>query len=231
MTKGAPLRWVENRILRRYLRGRGLEIGALWRRFPVRAGVRVWYVDRLNPEGLDDHYGGRLEKIISPDVVADAAHLPVAAGGVDFIIASHVLEHLPFPLAGLRGWHDALAPGGVLLLRVPDMRYTMDRRRPRTPLQHLVAEQENPQAFDRRAHFAEWVEHVQGRAPTDRAFETILGRLLERDYSIHYHAWVDDDVREMIEYTRSAWGLRWEPQVFWRAHFYRKEAVALVKKT
>jgi len=35
MGKGAPLRWIENRCLGRHLHGGGIEIGALWCRFPV----------------------------------------------------------------------------------------------------------------------------------------------------------------------------------------------------
>src|SRR4051794_4791504 len=97
MGKGAPLRWLENQTLRRHLSGCGVEIGALWRRFPVRSNARVWYLDQQGPSGLQTHYG-EFKIIVRPDVIADAGDLPFASGSLDFIIASHVLEHLPFPL-------------------------------------------------------------------------------------------------------------------------------------
>lgn len=228
MGKGAPLRWVENRILRRYLHGRGVEIGALWRRFPVPRTARVWYVDRQTGKGLEDRYAPYYEKLVPPHLVAEAAQLPLAPGSLDFIIASHVLEHLPFPLVGLRGWYEALAPGGALVLRVPDMRYTFDARRERTRLAHLVEEFEHPERFDRRAHFAEWVEKVYNQKPGDPGFEPLLKDLMAQDYSIHFHAWTDADLHEILDFTRQVWRLEWEPEIFWGAHFYRKEVVALL---
>ncbi|MFQ5694552.1 MAG: class I SAM-dependent methyltransferase, partial [Terriglobia bacterium] len=224
MGKGAPLRWVENRWLGRYLCGRGFEIGALWRRFPVPGRARVWCVDRLPSEQLEQFYRDQVQApVVRPDLVADAEQLPVAAASLDFIIASHVLEHMAFPLAALRGWYEALTPGGALLLKVPDLRYTFDRRRQRTPLSHLIAEHEHPERFDWRAHYAEWVEKVVGTAPGDSRFEPTLRVLSEGRHSIHFHAWIDEDLREMVDYTRTAWGLRWRAKVFWGAHFYRKE--------
>lgn len=228
MGKGAPLRWLENRLLARHLRGRGVEIGALWRQFPVPRRARVWYVDRETGQALADHYGEQYGKVVPPHLVAEAAALPVAAGSLNFIIASHVLEHLPFPLAGLRGWYEALAPGGALVLRVPDLRYSFDARRARTRLAHLVEEFEHPERFDRHAHYAEFVEKVYNQKPGDPGFEPLVEDLIRKDYSIHFHAWTDADLREIIEFTREKWRLEWEARIFWGAHFYRKEAVALL---
>jgi SAM-dependent methyltransferase len=55
---------------------------------------------------------------VAPDVIADAESLPLRE--LDFIIASHVLEHLPSPLRALRSWYGALRSCGFLLLKVPD---------------------------------------------------------------------------------------------------------------
>ncbi len=228
MGKGAPLRWLENHILRRHLHGCGVEIGALWRRFPVPPDARVWYVDRLDGAGLLEQYPELRGKIVQPDLVAEAAQLPVAPASLDFIIASHLLEHLPFPLAALRNWYEALAPGGALLLRVPDKRYTFDRQRARTPLAHLVEEYEHPERFDRRAHYADWVQNVEDGNPETEASEREVRRLMEMDYSIHFHVWIDEDLREIIDYTRQAWRLDWEAVIFWGARFYRKENVLLL---
>ncbi|HUI83509.1 MAG TPA: class I SAM-dependent methyltransferase [Candidatus Binatia bacterium] len=230
MGKGAPLRWLENRILARHLRGRGIEIGALWRKFPVPRRVRVYYLDRLAGEELHQHYAELSQPVLHPDLVADAMQLPFSAGTLDFVLASHVLEHLPFPLAALRHWYEALRPGGVLLLKVPDKRYTFDRKRQRTSLQHLIAEDANAAAFDRQAHFEDWVENVVGRSRAAPDFDGEVARLLQCDYSIHYHAWIDQDLRQLLGYTGSTMGLRWRTVVFWNAHVYRKECIALLQR-
>jgi SAM-dependent methyltransferase len=231
MGKGAPLRWLENRLLVRHLRGRGIEIGALWRKFPVPRSANVYYVDRLPDEELHQHYSEVSQPVVNPDVVADATQLPFSPSSLDFLIASHVLEHLPFPLAALRHWYDVLRPGGVLLLKIPDKRYTFDARRERTPLPHLIAEEEEPGLFDKRGHFEDWVEHVIGCERTSPEFVGQVAYLLESDYSIHYHVWIDEDIREMVEHSRREMQLSWRPIVFWKAHFYRKECVVLLERT
>ncbi len=230
MERAAPLRWLENAVLRRHLHGRGMEIGALWRRFPVPRHTRVWYADRLSAAALAQHYPELKGRILPSDLVADAAQLPVAPASLDFLIASHLLEHLPFPLAALRAWYQALAPGGVLLLKIPDKRYTFDAPRQRTSLAHLLEEYEHPARFDARAHYADWVEHVGGRGRETAEFESELRDLMRRDYSIHFHVWTSADIREIIEFTQDSWKLAWDPVLFWPAHFYRKETTVLLRK-
>jgi SAM-dependent methyltransferase len=230
MGKGAALRWIENRMMARHLHGRGIEIGALWRRFPAPPHTRTWYIDRIQPGELREDYPEVGGKLIAPDVVAEAAELPFCDGSLDFVIASHVLEHMPFPLATLRNWYRVLASGGALVMKVPDKRYTFDIRRPRTPLQHLIDEDANPSAFDKRVHFGEWVEYVVGRERGSEPWEHETNRLMEIDYSIHYHAWTDEDVLELLNYTCSRMRLDWRPVVFLPARFYRKECAVVMKK-
>lgn len=229
MGKGAPLRWCEDWILRRHIHGRGIEIGALWRRFRVRNDVLVWYVDRLSPEGLREDYP-EFRDIVRPDVVADAADLPFPPGGLDFIIAGHVLEHLPLPMKALRRWHDALGAGGTLLVRVPDKRFTFDSVRKRTTLEHLIHEEAHPDEAEARSHYADWVEHISHAKPADGHFESAVQELIDSGFSIHYHVWTDEDVQAMIDYTTREWKLTWRPVLFWRAHFYRKETIILMRK-
>jgi len=223
MPKRAPLTWLENRYLQRYIHGRGTEIGALWKRFPIPGGVRVWYVDRLDGAALDRHYPELSGRILASDVLADAAELPLAPSSLDFVIASHVLEHLPYPLRALRSWYEALAPGGALLLKVPDKRYTFDAKRQRTPLDHLLNETD-----DHREHYADWVANVRNQSPDSAGFNEAVDDLMRRNYSIHFHVWIDEDIREIVEFTRKEWGLDWEPAVFWGARRWRKETTAVL---
>jgi SAM-dependent methyltransferase len=168
------------------------------------------------------------EKIVVPDIVADGEDLPLR--DLDFIIASHVLEHLPSPLKALRSWYDALRSGGTLLLKVPDKRFTFDRNRERTPLQHLLEEFHDPTRIDTRAHYADWVEHVDGKPAGSAEFNAQLRSLMGTNYSIHYHVWTDQDLKDIIDHTRNVWRMAWRPVVFWNAHFYRKETVAVLQK-
>jgi SAM-dependent methyltransferase len=226
----AWLRWLENRSLQRHFHGRGVEIGALWRRFPLPRNARVWYLDRLNGGALEEHYPELRGKTIEPDLLADAEELPLPPGSVDFLIASHVFEHLHFPLAALRAWYAVLAPGGVLLLRVPDKRYTFDKRRVRTPLAHLLSEHDDRASFVLREHYADFVANVGSQLRGTPEFEQTVEDLVRRNYSIHFHAWIDEDIREIVDFTRHAWRLEWDPVVFWRARLYRKETTILLRR-
>jgi SAM-dependent methyltransferase len=228
MERRALLRILENRFLGRYLKGSGMEIGALWRRFPVPSRARVWQLDRLGAEGLDKHYPELRGRILRPDLIADAIQLPVAPASLDFLIASHVLEHLPSPLAALRVWYEALAPEGALLLKVPDKRHTFDANRSRTLLARLIDEYHHPEKLDFRSHYSDWSEKVGGMRPGTPEFESDVDNLMRVNYSIHFNVWTDEDVWEMIDFTRKEWGLDWRPAVFWRSRFYRKETTAIL---
>ena len=104
----------------------GLEIGAHAR--PVE-GLTPYYTDAVAD------FAGTAGRV---DFLADATALPLADGTLDYLCSSHVLEHLPDPLAALHEWHRVLRPGGWLYLVVPDQRFTFDHPRPTTPSAHLL---------------------------------------------------------------------------------------------
>ena len=123
-------------FFRGHLRGHGLEIGALHTPFNVPRGVEVKYVDRLDADELRRHYPELAdEHFVRVDIVDDAETLAtVAEASQDFVIASHVLEHCENPIGAIRTWLRVLKPGGVILLIVPDKRFTFDKVRPMTTL-------------------------------------------------------------------------------------------------
>src|SRR5262244_144512 len=52
--------------------------------------------------------------------VGDVLTAPFAPGGFDVVTAFHVLEHVPDPVAAARRMLDWLAPGGLLIVEVPN---------------------------------------------------------------------------------------------------------------
>src|SRR3954468_17271504 len=62
----------------------------------------------------------------------DASALPKPDSSCDFVLSSHVLEHLANPLRALMEWRRVLRPGGKLFMLVPHGRRTFDHRRPTT---------------------------------------------------------------------------------------------------
>lgn len=49
----------------------------------------------------------------------DAAHLSYADGAFDRLIATHVLEHMPNPVAVLQEWNRVVRPGGLISIVLP----------------------------------------------------------------------------------------------------------------
>lgn len=127
------------------LRGRGLEFGPLDRPLVTRSDGQVFYVDHLSTENLrakyETHAHVDTAAICLVDFVLDPGRSlsEVVGSGYDYVIASHVLEHVP----DLVGWLDemsrVLAPTGILALAVPDKRTTFDVVRPLTLPSDLVA--------------------------------------------------------------------------------------------
>jgi SAM-dependent methyltransferase len=97
-------------------------------------------------------FGARLVK----QYVAEACDLSMVRDGTyDFVLASHVLEHIANPLRALQEWTRILIPGGVLLVIVPDKRGGFDHRRPFTPFDHIEQDFEANTGEDDLTHLTE----------------------------------------------------------------------------
>src|SRR5215211_7277268 len=118
-----------------YVRGEGLELGALNNPLPVSSQAHVKYVDFATAEAIAEQFPGHAVK--TPDIVDDAVTLnTIEDCSHDFVIACHILEHLEDPIGALKTWFRVLKPGGVLFMSIPDRRFTFDFYREVTPLAH-----------------------------------------------------------------------------------------------
>jgi SAM-dependent methyltransferase len=190
------------RLARRYLRGSGLEVGALHRPLRVSGGAKVRYVDRLDTEGLRRHYP-ELEgkKLVEVDVIDDGERLSSQAdASVDFLIANHFIEHTEDPLGTLASHLRVVRPGGVLYLAVPHRHRTFDADRTATPLEHLVRDHREGPAWSRSAHYEEWAELVE-KAPAGTVSERGQA-LAQQGYSIHFHTWDPREFEAVLAYAR-----------------------------
>lgn len=120
--------------------GRGLEIGASFNPLlPKKDGYNVEVLDHLSAEELVKKYAGassvdptRIEPV---DYVSHGASLFDAIGEearFDYIVASHVIEHTVDLLGFLNDCERLLRPRGVVVLAVPDKRFSFDVLRPLT---------------------------------------------------------------------------------------------------
>ena len=192
-----PLAMLRSRLPARAL---GLEIGAHTK--PV-AGLSPYYTDAVA------NFVGTAGRV---DFLADARTLPLADDTLDYLCSSHVLEHLPDPLAALHEWHRVLRPGGLLYLVVPDKRLSFDAPRPLTPPEHLVRDFiEGTGIGDTLTHVDEFVFQTDWSVlrPDIAATAVAQFQATERDryrrtleqglpIDIHYHTFTPDSLYAVL---------------------------------
>lgn len=206
------------------LRGRGLEIGALNAPFPFEPGTDVLYSDVLTREQVEAMYpGSRL-----PDIHSDSESFPTVADGTfDFVVANHVLEHVTSPIDALREWRRILRDGGLLMLALPDKRFTFDAPRERTALAHLIedsASRSDPRERN-YAHLLEWAEHVEKLRPGSAEWQRFVDESLARGYAVHNHVWIARDIFELLRWTGG-----WRVVAFRNTSVFTDEFLLLLRK-
>lgn len=176
--------------LQRYMRGIGIDVGPLQLPFPTGRNYELLTTDVLSPRRLYEHYSEFLpEELTIPDILCEVeGFLPFRTESLDFVILSHLLEHLSDPIGAVKNMIRVCKPGGVLVMAVPDREKNIDVNRPPTAIQHLLddyyADPVQRLARDDQ-HYLEWAEFVEKKAgPEIRAKATQLEMMR---YSIHRH--------------------------------------------
>jgi SAM-dependent methyltransferase len=88
------------------------------------------------------------------DIVAPGHELPLEDKSFDFVLASHVIEHIPDPIAALKEW--ARVARKYIVLVVPHRDRTFDRDRPLTPVSELIERHESGFTSDEDRHWTVW---------------------------------------------------------------------------
>lgn len=131
-------------------RGPGLEIAPLHKPLASKQDWDVSYVDIVSTDQLIEHYAHD-EAVPDEDIVevdfpltdADGtirslAEVAKAGAPFDWVIASHVIEHVPDLITWLDDIASLLRDGGALVLAIPDRRYSFDAYRPQTTVGQML---------------------------------------------------------------------------------------------
>jgi SAM-dependent methyltransferase len=121
---------------------KGLEIGPCHAPLVGKHEGDVLYVDYATTEEIRAAWIKTTvapEEMFDVDVVWGDRRLAEAVPEpVDYVVASHVIEHAPDLVAWLAEIREVLRPGGVLGLAVPDRRFTFDVLRPTSTMGEMV---------------------------------------------------------------------------------------------
>jgi SAM-dependent methyltransferase len=160
---------IRDRRRRRLLNGlnvaehTGVEIGPLcWPLVRRSDGGEIIYVDHTDTPHLREKYRDDphldIDEIVDVDAVwgQNTLHEAIRGRYVDYVVASHVVEHVPDLVTWLRELAAVLKPTGEIRLAVPDRRFTFDyfRRESRLPevLASYIARARVPQPYSLLDH-------------------------------------------------------------------------------
>ncbi|WP_341521840.1 methyltransferase domain-containing protein [Pseudomonas sp. G.S.17] len=121
----------------------GLEIGALCRPFIKDTEHHVIYADHASTEALREKYRPDpdvdIDQIVGVTAILGEGSLAHSVGKtVDYVVASHVIEHVPNLIGWLNELCSILNEGGEIRLVVPDKRFTFDYLRATTRLSDVL---------------------------------------------------------------------------------------------
>jgi SAM-dependent methyltransferase len=187
-------------LARRYIRGEGIEIGALHRPLRVPPHVRVRYVDLMSREELVATYSsavyGNPGWVVETDVIDDCERLAsFAEQSVDFVIANHILEHTEDPIGALQHLTRVVRSGGTVFITLPDASRTFDQLRARTTVEHVLRDHRDGPEISREEHYREWA--MVECLPPERVPERIAQFARERTRH-HFHVWEVDGFLELL---------------------------------
>ncbi len=170
----------------------GLEIGPSLRPCaPKSAGYHVEIVDHLNRQELIEKYAamgldtGKIEEV---DFIWDGrpySEVTGKSGCYDYIIASHVIEHVPDFIGFLKDCSLMLKPDGILSVAVPDKRYSLDHFRMVTTTGKVINDYLAEEKYDSLGALTDYWNHVvtrDGRVSWSRLRE----RFLKKEYQFIY---------------------------------------------
>jgi SAM-dependent methyltransferase len=218
---------VRKNIAFRYLTGSGLEVGALHQPLEVPPDVTVRYVDIKTVDQLRELFPELSEyDLVEVDIVDDGETLSsIADASVDFVIANHMLEHSQSTIGTIENHLRVLKPDGILYLAVPDKRFTFDRDRPLTTLEHLIRDYKEGPEWSVRSDYEEWARLVEAVPEGDVA--TQVQSMITRQQNIHWHVWTQTEFLQLLLYCQTDLGFPFEIELIQKNSI---ELVSILRK-
>lgn len=183
-------------------KGIGIEIGALYKPLPLDACVL--HVDRFSTEALKKSYRNDpnvpLDQIRQVQVAWNDGSYPFFDDNAfDFVVNSHVLEHVFNPGRQIQEWLRIIKPGGILYMIVPDKNYCFDRRRSVTSVDHLMKEYFDDVNKITLDHYQDFMINTNGEDGHYRDIsEKSIMACYQAQSSIHVHTFTPDSLQLFI---------------------------------
>ncbi len=212
----------------KYLKGQGIEIGALNAPLTTLPGTKVKYLDRLTISQLRQQYPElNSYPLVKTEILDDGETLKTLKNNsLDFIVAHHFLEHCQDPIMTIKNLLRVLKKRGILYLAIPDHQFNVDASIPPTPLGHLIADHQEGPERSYQNHVYNWAYYVDRKR--GKALSNHIKRLISINYSIHFHQWTGPELKEFFEYLLKRLKMRFLIKEF---IFNKKEYLIIFEKS
>jgi len=137
--------------------------------------------------------------------ICEASEFNISASNrrYDFLLASHILEHIANPIKALMSWCELITHEGMMIIVLPNARYTFDRMRRPTEFKHLLNDyQKNVDECD-VSHVDEIIEHHDyTRDYLTKNKKSFRQRALlnYQNRCLHHHVFDDNNLLELFSY-------------------------------
>jgi len=221
-------------IAANYVRGQGIEIGALNYPLEVPKGVVVKYVDRISAEEHAQIFTNMpLKDMVKVDILDDGETLKkVPDASQDFVIANHFIEHCQNPVMTIENILRVLRKSGVIFMAIPDKRYTFDIDRQLTPMEHFKRDYEEGPAWSEQGHYEEFVRKTEWSkdAKSDEDIQKVIRHLKDINFSIHFHVWSHSTMIDFFQMLRNDLEFPLEIELSVAPHHGGNESVFVIRK-
>lgn len=189
-----------------FARGEGVEFGAAANPLPIPLGSSVRYADLFTHDQLvsELYEEGKDYEFVPTDILCSFDDMiGLEDNSVDFIIASHVIEHVRNPIKSIENAWNKLRSKGTLILIIPKKERTFDRGRELTTLSHLVEDYKNPSKYRDLLHIADYYANAK---PIDikELYVKLNESLVKDHHSVHYHVWNENSFSDFIEFVQKS---------------------------
>jgi SAM-dependent methyltransferase len=123
----------------------------------------------------------------------------------DFVLCSHVLEHIANPLKAINEWKRIIKEHGHMLIILPNPLKNFDHKRPETKFTHILEDFKNNVLEDDLTHLDEILElHDIKRDPDAGNFESFKKRSMENfsNRGLHQHVFSINLIKAILTYAK-----------------------------
>ena len=215
-----------------YLQGQGVEIGAMDLPLKLSKSSTIQYLDRCSREDSIKLFPNLSKNLVDVDIIDNGETLnSLKNDSLDFIIGNHFLEHVENPVLTLENMLRVVRPGGRLFIAIPDKRYTFDKQRVITPLDHFIKDYTEGPSWSEQEHYIDFVSNTEhGVNKSTSEILEVVEKLKQKNWSIHYHVWDHQAMIKMFCMVKDTLGFQFEILVAVAAQQDNNESIFILQK-